>query len=912
MLTVLGLDRALFEPVVITGEAGSWDAQGGMGATHENVQKLEKGTIRCHVVPSLVRHISPWQDVLTLWTLIGILKQEHPEIVHTHTSKAGVLGRIAAWFARIPVIVHTPHGHVFYGHFGRLRSWMFLHIERWLARMTSWLIALTDAERQDHLERGVGRRERFAVIPSGIDLERFQKARKGGKHVPDWFGCPSDATVIGSVGWLTDIKGHRFLVEAVGALKADYPDLHLVIVGSGDQRDALLAQAERAGIRDALHLVGHREKIEACLAGMDYFVLPSLNEGMGRALIEAMAAGLPVIASRVGGIPALIEDGENGLLVPAGDSQALAEALRRMRRHPEWAGQLGSSAARSIGIHYGVEAMVRAVETVYREASVGMDRIMRCVAGKTKRSVGIVCLALAMCLVPTVVRANAETNTRVPLRVAIHVHSTASTGMLSLESLAKRAEQQGLDALILSENFTLRYDYGLRPLEGLLKHQVVFPSVLEYGIERFLDEVRAVQQRHPTLIIVPGVEVAPHYYWTGSLLGGDLTMHNAQRNLLVIGLDKVDDYVSLPARGNPLSFAWDEKCFANGLPLLLIVPAIWVWLPRKQQADAWEEPTRPLQRVVAAIVLVVCVGLAINAWPLTSPAFSSYDAHAGYQPYQALIDAATQRGALVFWSMTEARDFSQHSFGPLGVVTVKTEPHPEGLILTHGYSGFGGLYQDTRHVVAPGGIWDQVLQATVTQQPGSVPTMIGEVGFHGLQDAAKDLDRVYTVVQATERTSAGVLEALRSGHAYAVARGDDHILLQLNEFRVTTDRGARSAGIGDTLASTDRREVMIHVGISAMDQKPHPARLRIIRSGQVIGQIEGQTPFHYELADHEASSTEWVMYRLEVVGKSGELLTNPIYVAPIQGMKAVSGWPSAVSTGLFDQKLNAESDVVCV
>lgn len=370
MLTALGHDRAQFEPVVVTGEAGSWDAQGGLAATNENLRRLEKESIRYHVVPSLVRPVSLWHDLTALRNLIRILKGEKAEIMHTHTSKAGVLGRLAAWFAGVPTIIHTPHGHVFYGHFGPVRSRVFLHVERRLARITSWLIGLTDAERQDHLDRGVGRRDRFAVIPSGIDVERFRKARTAGRVIPDWFNCPAGSIIVGSIGWLTDIKGHRFLVDAVADVKREFPTLHLVIVGSGDQRDALTTQAERAGIREAVHLVGHRDEVGACLAGMDCFVLPSLNEGMGRSLIEAMAAGLPVIASRVGGIPALIQDGINGLLVSAGDSRAMADALRRVFHDPQWARQLGEKATRSIGQDYSISSMVRAIEAVYRETGV--------------------------------------------------------------------------------------------------------------------------------------------------------------------------------------------------------------------------------------------------------------------------------------------------------------------------------------------------------------------------------------------------------------------------------------------------------------------------------------------------------------------------------------------------------------
>ena len=368
MLTALGHDRAQFEPLVIAGDPGCWDAQGGQAATEENCRKLEKASVRWILLPSLTREVNPIKDAQALWQLIRLFRQEQPALVHTHTSKAGVLGRVAAWCARVPVIVHTPHGHVFYGHFGPVRSWLFLQIERVLSAITHRLIALTEAERQDHLDRAVGKADQFSVVPSGIDRERFGRARIQGKQQPNWFGCPPDALVVGSVGWLTDIKGHEYLIAAVAKLKQDFPSLHLVIVGSGDRHDALLQQGELAGLSDAVHFLGHRDDVEACLAGMDLFVLPSLNEGMGRALIEAMAAGLPVIASRVGGIPAVIRHEQTGLLVPPGDVGALAEALRRLLNRPEWARQLGVAASRSIDSRYGSISMVYAIESIFAEA----------------------------------------------------------------------------------------------------------------------------------------------------------------------------------------------------------------------------------------------------------------------------------------------------------------------------------------------------------------------------------------------------------------------------------------------------------------------------------------------------------------------------------------------------------------
>lgn len=464
------------------------------------------------------------------------------------------------------------------------------------------------------------------------------------------------------------------------------------------------------------------------------------------------------------------------------------------------------------------------------------------------------------------------------LRAAIHVHSTMSTGMLNLESLARRAEQQQLDVLILSENFTLRYDYGIHPLEGVLKYQVAFPSVMEYGIQRFLDEIQAVQRRHPNLIIIPGVEVAPHYYWTGSLLQGNLTMHNAQRNLLVIGLEKVEDYEMLPARGNSGSFVWNWQSLVNGLPILLLVPVAWLWKREGSRSSEWTETRSCLRRGRAILLLVIGLGLAVNAWPIKMPVYDSHDANVGYRPYQDLIDMAVERGALVFWSMAEARDFSQHSFGPLGTVTIKTEPHPEALVLTRDYTGFGGLYQDVRRVVAPGSVWDQLLQAKMTTDQDASLTMIGEVAFHGTSDAGKDLDQVYTVIQAADRTRASVMDGIQTGRAYAVARGDQNVLLRLDEFQVSNN--GESAMIGETLKRSARGDILVRVRLSALDGQSHPIKLRVIRSGHVIRQIEGHTPLQLELVDREATSEGWLNYRVEVLGTSGELLTNPIYIAP--------------------------------
>jgi hypothetical protein len=468
---------------------------------------------------------------------------------------------------------------------------------------------------------------------------------------------------------------------------------------------------------------------------------------------------------------------------------------------------------------------------------------------------------------------------RQQLLAAVHIHSTASTGEMSVEALAERAEELGLDVLMLTDNFSLRYEYGLWPLPGLLKRQVRFPSVLEYGIERYLDEIAAAQRRHPKLVILPGVEVAPYYYWTGSIVGHTLTMHDAQRNLLVLGLTKPEDYRSLPASGNPGSYTFDWRWAVNAVPMLLIIPAVWLCRPLRRNTDR-----RLLRRTIACGLIVLAVALVANAWPLSQPAFSVYDERLGYRPYQTLIDDVRTKGGLVFWSMTEARDYREYVAGPLGTVTIKTEPHPEALLQTTGYTGFGGLYQDGRVSVKPGELWDRLLQLPLSEQRPA-PVLIGELAFHGLKDAGKDLHRLVMALRVKERTVTGVLEALQSGHSYAVGDGDHHVQLRLDEFQVVCLDGTKAASPGDYLDPHGARDLMVQLSVTAADHGSHPLKVRVIRSGQVVEQSAGQTPFRLNWADTTAPTGERMTYRVEITG-SGELLSNPIFVGPILELKA--------------------------
>jgi glycosyltransferase involved in cell wall biosynthesis len=334
----------------------------------DQLEGSKKQGIEIIDVPSLVRRISPINDLKAFVALFRLIRKVSPHIVHTHTSKAGILGRLAARMARVPIIIHTPHGHVFYGHFGRFLSRIFLQMEKMLGKLTHHQIALTPEERNDYLSLRVSKPDNTSVIHSGVDLEQFSKGAKQGTRKREELGIQASSLVIGYVGWLIPIKGVTHLVSAMPRVIEQHPKSILVLVGKGDEKGEeeikLQEEVESLGLTDKVLFLGWRPDVAEIMGCFDIFVLPSLNEGMGRVLVEAMAAGLPIVASRAGGIPDLVRDGQNGLLVPPADASALAKAISDLLADKEKRKQMGE-AGKEMCHPYSAEAMVEQIYTLY-------------------------------------------------------------------------------------------------------------------------------------------------------------------------------------------------------------------------------------------------------------------------------------------------------------------------------------------------------------------------------------------------------------------------------------------------------------------------------------------------------------------------------------------------------------------
>lgn len=367
METCLRLDRRRYQTYLVHGPS----LESGMTAkekafVEKNIAAARDRGVAVLCLPSLVRRIDPICDFKALCSLFRLIRRIRPAIVHTHTSKAGLLGRLAARMARVPIVIHTPHGHVFYGHFGSLAATFFLQLEKLATRLTDCLVALTAQERNDYIRYGVSLPESTATIHSGVDIDRYAERGTQGNGQRTLLGLRPDDTVIGTVGWLLPIKGPMVLLKAFQQLKPGSVPLKLVYVGKGDMEAGLKAEAERMGLSEDVKFLGWRDDIPEIMPVFDIFVLASLNEGMGRVLVEAMAAEKPIVASAVGGIPDLVKNGENGVLVPPGEPDALTAALARLIENPAEGRRLGRG-GRTLCQAYSIDAMVEKIEALYED-----------------------------------------------------------------------------------------------------------------------------------------------------------------------------------------------------------------------------------------------------------------------------------------------------------------------------------------------------------------------------------------------------------------------------------------------------------------------------------------------------------------------------------------------------------------
>jgi glycosyltransferase involved in cell wall biosynthesis len=355
------LDPERYETLLLHGEVGEGEAS--LAGVAERLG-VERKTIK-----DLGPALRPLADLRALTALVREVRRFRPDIVHTHTAKAGLLGRLAAILAMRPrpVIVHTFHGHVLEGYFGRLQTGFYRTLERWLARVSDALIGVSSATVDDLVRLGVAQRSKFRVVPIGLDLARFTDPPAGARErLRADAGATDGEVLLTFVGRLVPIKRVDLALKAVANARAAGAPVRLAIVGDGQLRPELEELAAGLGVKGDVAFLGYREDMVEITAGSDIALLTSANEGTPVSLIEAGAAGRPAVSTAVGGVADVVTP-ETGVLVAAGDDQALGAAIAALAADRASREAMGEKAQEHVLGRFSVSRLLTDIDALYRE-----------------------------------------------------------------------------------------------------------------------------------------------------------------------------------------------------------------------------------------------------------------------------------------------------------------------------------------------------------------------------------------------------------------------------------------------------------------------------------------------------------------------------------------------------------------
>jgi glycosyltransferase involved in cell wall biosynthesis len=353
-----GLDPARFDSTLVTGTENP--GEGSM------LDLAEARGIKPVVIPEMVGEAQlKGRDAKAVVKLYRLLRAQRPHIVHTHTAKAGFLGRIAARLAGVPIVVHTYHGHVLHGYYSHTKTQLLRRMEQALAHVTDAIVAVSDQVKRDLVAYGVATPGKVEVIPLGLDLAPYADSAALRGQFRRELELSDTTPLVGIVGRIFPIKNHRLFLEAAVRIVATEPRARFIVVGDGVLRKAMEQHAHALGIRYSVVFAGWRRDLPRIYADLDVLVVSSDNEGTPVSAIEAMAAGRPVVATRVGGLPDLISDRKTGVLVPPRDPTALAAAVLELLRDEPFARALGQTASAAVVERFATARLLRDIQALY-------------------------------------------------------------------------------------------------------------------------------------------------------------------------------------------------------------------------------------------------------------------------------------------------------------------------------------------------------------------------------------------------------------------------------------------------------------------------------------------------------------------------------------------------------------------
>ena len=360
LYSVLGLSETPgYEVTLITGPTLGPEGK---------IEIPEKRSFRLIEIPTLVRAINPIMDVIGLVALWRIFKHEKFHIVHTHSSKAGILGRIAAKLAGIPVIIHTIHGLAFHPFQSNLLNKFYKWIEKWVGTMTTKFITVADAMAREAMAAGISSSDRYVTVRSALDLDGYMDDKKSSEGLKEKYGIQTDDIVVGKIARLFPLKGHEYLLEIASRVVKCCSSVKFIFVGDGVLRESLEKGVQDHGLKDYFVFTGlvQPEEIPAYIGIMDVLVHVSLREGLAKAIPQAFALKKPVVCFDLDGSKELVEDGVTGYLVPVKDTSVLADRLVRLVNDGSLRERMGQAGFERLMPDYKKEYMVQKIHQIYQ------------------------------------------------------------------------------------------------------------------------------------------------------------------------------------------------------------------------------------------------------------------------------------------------------------------------------------------------------------------------------------------------------------------------------------------------------------------------------------------------------------------------------------------------------------------
>ncbi|MBW6516385.1 MAG: glycosyltransferase family 4 protein [Candidatus Cloacimonetes bacterium] len=352
------LNNEQFESHLVAGKIEDNEADMSYFAAQHDVTPI--------YVKKMSRELRFLQDWHAFIDIFRIIKKIKPDIVHTHTAKAGMLGRSAAILLRVPIIIHTFHGNVFREYFGKLKTCLFIFIERALAHFTTKIIAISQQQKNELIAYKIASEKKIAVINLGFQLDSVIPSTRDRNKFRSRYNIPADGVLIGIVGRLVPVKNHQLFLEIAHEL-LQKRDIYFAIIGDGELRESLEEEIKKRNIAHRVLITGFIEDLKPVYSDLDLVLLTSNNEGTPVAVIEAMACQKIVMSTKVGGVEDLIIHGVNGFIFPPKEKEGFVKEIANWLHHPEQYQNIGSEAYRSVIEKFSLETLINNIKALYEE-----------------------------------------------------------------------------------------------------------------------------------------------------------------------------------------------------------------------------------------------------------------------------------------------------------------------------------------------------------------------------------------------------------------------------------------------------------------------------------------------------------------------------------------------------------------